>query len=106
MCSGANMTMDNAVQNLGKVPIGLRRYISTVLVLPSNETHAYTLTNGDIHVFGLLEVDAWVHEVLNQQLFSRPRASHTIRLLVWACVRLGFWHSPLGLQRMASGAPK
>ncbi|KAF8224422.1 hypothetical protein L208DRAFT_1410262, partial [Tricholoma matsutake] len=56
------MTMDNAVQNLGKVPIGLRRYISTVLVLPSNETHAYTLTNGDIHVFGLLEVDAWVHE--------------------------------------------
>jgi len=62
MCSSANMTIDNAVANLGQVPVGLRRYIATVLVLPGNTTRAYTLTNGDIHFFGLPEVDTWVHE--------------------------------------------
>jgi len=65
MCSSANITIDKAVEDLGKVPIGLRRYIATVLVLPGNTTHAYTLTNGDIHLFGMPEVDTWVHEVLN-----------------------------------------
>lgn len=62
-CSTANMTMDTVVQRLGQVPVGLRRYIATVLVSPDLETHAYTLVSGDIHMFGDTEVDTWVHEV-------------------------------------------
>ncbi|KAG5352381.1 hypothetical protein C0989_002572 [Termitomyces sp. Mn162] len=61
-CNTANMTMDTAVERLGRVPVGLRRYVGTVLVSPDVETHAYTLTSGDIHVFGDAEVDTWVHE--------------------------------------------
>ncbi|KAG6873122.1 hypothetical protein C0992_009008 [Termitomyces sp. T32_za158] len=51
--------MDTAVERLGRVPVGLRRYIATVLVSPDVETHAYTLTSGDIHMFGDTQVDTW-----------------------------------------------
>ncbi|KAG6887490.1 hypothetical protein C0995_014907 [Termitomyces sp. Mi166 len=61
-CNTANMTMDTVVERLGRVPVGLRRYVATVLVSPDVETHAYTLTSGDIHMFGDPQVDTWVHE--------------------------------------------
>ncbi|KAG6877957.1 hypothetical protein C0993_001575 [Termitomyces sp. T159_Od127] len=61
-CSTANMTMDTVVERLGRVPVGLRRYVATVIVSPDVETHAYTLTSGDIHMFGDTQVDTWVHE--------------------------------------------
>ncbi|KAG6888011.1 hypothetical protein C0992_009924 [Termitomyces sp. T32_za158] len=51
--------MDTAVERLGRVPVGLRRYVATVLVSPDVETHAYTLTSGDIHMFGDTQVDTW-----------------------------------------------
>ncbi|KAG5639839.1 hypothetical protein DXG03_003008, partial [Asterophora parasitica] len=66
---GPVLPMEEAVTRLGQVPVGLRRYIGTVLVLPSTasgggtpEAHAYTLTDGEIHVFGDVQVDSWVHE--------------------------------------------
>jgi len=61
-CSTANMTMATAVERLGRVPVGLRRYVGTVLVSPDVQTHAYTLTSGEIHMFGDTAVDTWVHE--------------------------------------------
>ncbi|KAG6829008.1 hypothetical protein H0H92_005985 [Tricholoma furcatifolium] len=61
-CPTANMTLDTAVQRLGQVPVGLRRFIGTVVVSPDVETHAYTLTSGDIHMFGDTAVNTWVHE--------------------------------------------
>ncbi|KAG6854180.1 hypothetical protein C0991_009832 [Blastosporella zonata] len=61
-CPTANMTLETAVERLGSVPVGLRRYVATVLVSPDVETHAYTLTSGDIHMFGDTEVNTWVHE--------------------------------------------
>jgi len=61
-CSTANMTMDTAVERLGRIPVGLRRYVATVVVAPDDKTHAYTLTSGDLHMFGDTQVDSWVHE--------------------------------------------
>ncbi|KAF8071490.1 hypothetical protein FPV67DRAFT_1481396 [Lyophyllum atratum] len=61
-CSTANMTMDTAVERLGRIPVGLRRYVATVIVAPDLEAHAYTLTSGEIHMFGDTAVDSWVHE--------------------------------------------
>ncbi|KAG6834429.1 hypothetical protein H0H93_009669, partial [Arthromyces matolae] len=61
-CTAANMTLDTAVERLGQVPVGLRRYVGTILLSPDLETHAYTLTSGDIHMFGDTQVDTWVHE--------------------------------------------
>lgn len=65
-CSNANMSLSTAVDRLGRVPVGLRRYVATVALLEGNATRAYTLTSGDIHIFGDPQVDTWVHEV------SRP----------------------------------
>jgi hypothetical protein len=64
-CSSANISLDDAVGRLGKVPVGLRRYIAVTVVLPArdDDAHAYTLTNGDIYLFGDLDMDTWVHEV-------------------------------------------
>ncbi|KAF9456449.1 hypothetical protein BDZ94DRAFT_1204448 [Collybia nuda] len=61
-CSTANMSLSTAVDRLGRVPIGLRRYVATVALLGGDETRAYTLTTGDIHIFGDPQVDTWVHE--------------------------------------------
>lgn len=61
-CDTANMTLDAAAARLGQVPVGLRRYVATVVVAPAPAKHAYTLVTGDIHIFGEPEVDAWVHE--------------------------------------------
>ncbi|KAF5379750.1 hypothetical protein D9615_005811 [Tricholomella constricta] len=62
-CSTADLSMDGAVEQLGRVPVGLRRYVATVLVLPGGPApRAYTLTDGEVHVFGDPGVDAWVHE--------------------------------------------
>ncbi|KAK0199405.1 hypothetical protein DFS33DRAFT_1368039 [Desarmillaria ectypa] len=62
-CSNANMTMDTVVDQLGRVPVGLRRYVATVVVLGDTSTHAYTLTNGDIHLFGDSAIETGLHEV-------------------------------------------
>lgn len=67
-CSTAEMDMAAVVERLGRVPVGLRRYVGTVVVGPARadmlgQASAYTLTNGDVHVFGDAGVDTWVHEV-------------------------------------------
>jgi hypothetical protein len=67
-CSSANTTLDDSVARLGKVPVGLRKYIATTLVFPADDAHAYTLTNGDIYFFGDLDTDTWVHEVFASYL--------------------------------------
>ncbi|KAJ6611129.1 hypothetical protein B0H10DRAFT_2437663 [Mycena sp. CBHHK59/15] len=61
-CDNAKMKMDTILDRLGSVPIGLRRYMGIVMVLGDTETHAYTLTNGDIHFFGDCAMDTWIHE--------------------------------------------
>ncbi|TFK34532.1 hypothetical protein BDQ12DRAFT_636225 [Crucibulum laeve] len=74
-CENAEMSLSTAVDRLGKVPVGLRRYVNTVVVVPlggANETagdgtsagspHAYTLTSGDIHFFGDVQQASWIHE--------------------------------------------
>lgn len=62
-CADATMSMDTVLDRLGRVPIGLRRYVGAVVVLNDTEPHAYTLTNGDIHLFGDCAMDTWIHEV-------------------------------------------
>ncbi|KAJ7471086.1 hypothetical protein FB451DRAFT_1037364 [Mycena latifolia] len=72
-CNDANMSMDTAVDRLGRVPVGLRRFIATVVVLEGNAPHAYTnLSNGDIHFFGDCAMDTWVHEATHSFDFSSP----------------------------------
>ncbi|KAJ7816535.1 hypothetical protein B0H14DRAFT_2844699 [Mycena olivaceomarginata] len=62
-CDNANMTLDTAVDRLGRVPVGLRRFVGTVFVLENNATRAYTnLSTGDIHLFGDCAMDTWIHE--------------------------------------------
>jgi len=60
------LDITSAATRLAQVPVGLRRYIATLLLAPEDDNgqgpRAYTLTSGDIHVFGDLEVDSWVHE--------------------------------------------
>ncbi|KAJ7350609.1 hypothetical protein DFH08DRAFT_113752 [Mycena albidolilacea] len=46
----------------GRVPVGLRRYAGTIVILTDTAPHAYTLTTGDTHFFGDCEMNAWVHE--------------------------------------------
>ncbi|KAJ7641933.1 hypothetical protein FB45DRAFT_738910 [Roridomyces roridus] len=65
-CADANMTMDTIVDRLGRVPVGLRRFVANVVVssAPLSGSHAYTnLTTGDIHMFGDTTMDVWIHEV-------------------------------------------
>ncbi|KAF8177135.1 hypothetical protein K438DRAFT_1606785 [Mycena galopus ATCC 62051] len=62
-CDDANMTLATAVDRLGRVPVGLRRFVGTVFVLENSVTEAYTnLSTGDIHLFGDCAMDTWVHE--------------------------------------------
>lgn len=62
-CADANMTMDVVTDRFARVPVGLRRYVGTVVVLADVTAHAYTLTSGDIHMFADCQMDTWVHEV-------------------------------------------
>lgn len=87
-CNPANMTMDTVADRLGRVPVGLRRYVATVVVLPDNTNHGYTLTTGDIHMFGDMAENTWIHEV---SLFFISRMSLNMPLnngiiVVFSCL--------------------
>ncbi|KAF7311793.1 hypothetical protein MIND_00189800 [Mycena indigotica] len=75
-CGDAEMTMDTAIRRLGQVPVGLRRYVATVLALAegTGEARAYTVESGDIHFFGECELDTWVHESTHAYDFANPNA--------------------------------
>ncbi|KAJ7680037.1 hypothetical protein B0H17DRAFT_1206185 [Mycena rosella] len=76
-CADANMTMDTVVDRLGRVPVGLRRFLGTVMVL-GGETQAYTnLTNGDIHFFGDCQMDTWIHEAAHTFDYAIPNTPHS-----------------------------
>ncbi|KAJ7680061.1 hypothetical protein B0H17DRAFT_1077265 [Mycena rosella] len=60
---GTHSPMDTVLDRFGRVPVGLRRYAGTVVVLGDSTAHAYTLTNGDTHFFGDCAMDTWVHEI-------------------------------------------
>jgi len=82
------MTMDTVADRLGRVPVGLRRYVATVVVLPDNTNHGYTLTTGDIHMFGDMAENTWIHEV---SLFFISRMSLNMPLnngiiVVFSCL--------------------
>ncbi|KAJ7167631.1 hypothetical protein C8R46DRAFT_253921 [Mycena filopes] len=62
-CASANITLDASVDFLAHVPVGLRRYVSTVMVMPDTFAHAYTFpTIGEIHFFGICSQRTWIHE--------------------------------------------
>ncbi|KAJ7052069.1 hypothetical protein C8F01DRAFT_1338423 [Mycena amicta] len=67
-CSNAEMSLDTAIDRFARVPIGLRRFVGTVMVMPlggGNDTmpRAYTeLYSGEIHLLGDCQLDTWVHE--------------------------------------------
>ncbi|KAF8992374.1 hypothetical protein BDQ17DRAFT_211354 [Cyathus striatus] len=62
-CTDANMTMSSVVDRLGRVPVGLRKFASTIVVNSAPDMpHAYTLTNGEIHMFGDTQMETWLHE--------------------------------------------
>ncbi|KAJ7471084.1 hypothetical protein FB451DRAFT_1399830 [Mycena latifolia] len=76
-CADAVMTMNTVVDRLGRVPVGLRRFLGTVLVL-GGQTHAYTnLTTGDVHLFGDCAMDTWVHETAHAFDYAVPTAPHS-----------------------------
>lgn len=82
-CADANMTMDTIVDRLGRVPVGLRRFVATVVIL-GGETQAYTnLSTGDVHLFGDCAMDTWIHEVrrrsypLGVSLLTGSQATHS-----------------------------
>ncbi|KAJ7727616.1 hypothetical protein B0H16DRAFT_1735093 [Mycena metata] len=62
-CSDATMSMDTIVDRLGRVPIGLRRYIGIVFALNGGTgPSAFTHTTGDMHLWGDYGMDMGVHE--------------------------------------------
>ncbi|KAJ6489016.1 hypothetical protein C8R45DRAFT_250294 [Mycena sanguinolenta] len=69
-CADADMTMDTVLDRFGRVPVGLRRYAGTVVVLTDSSPHAYTLTTGDTHFFADCEMDTWVHEFTHSYDFA------------------------------------
>ncbi|KAJ7112836.1 hypothetical protein C8R43DRAFT_903477 [Mycena crocata] len=76
-CRDANMTLATAVDRLGRVPVGLRRFVGNVFLL-GGVTHAYTnLSTGDIHLFGDAAMDTWIHEASHAFDFSVPTAPHS-----------------------------
>lgn len=62
-CTDAEMSMDTVINRFGSVPVGLRRYAGTIVVLSDTSPNAYTLTTGDTHFFGDCVVNTWIHEV-------------------------------------------
>ncbi|KAJ7318802.1 hypothetical protein DFH08DRAFT_891948 [Mycena albidolilacea] len=69
-CGDADMSMDTVLDRFGRVPVGLRRYAGTVVILADTAPHAYTLTTGDTHFFGDCEMNAWVHEMTHAYDFA------------------------------------
>ncbi|KAJ7503242.1 hypothetical protein B0H11DRAFT_1797858 [Mycena galericulata] len=76
-CADAAMSIETVLDRFGRVPIGLRRYVGTIVVLNDTEPHAYTLTSGDIHFFADCAMDTWVHESTHSFDFATPDAPHS-----------------------------
>lgn len=57
-------SLDDAVKGLAQVPIGLRRHVGVVMIMPGDSTSAYTyLGDGEMHIFHKPDTRLWVHEV-------------------------------------------
>ncbi|KAF5320659.1 hypothetical protein D9758_018217 [Tetrapyrgos nigripes] len=69
-CDNANMSLDTIRDRLSRVPVGLRQYLASVVVLPGDEARAYTLRSGDVHIFGDAGVNIWVHESMHAYDFT------------------------------------
>ncbi|KAJ7765924.1 hypothetical protein DFH07DRAFT_938840 [Mycena maculata] len=76
-CDDAAMSMDTVLDRFGRVPVGLRRFVGTVVVLNDTEPHAYTLTSGDIHFFADCEEDTFVHEATHSFDFATGTAQYS-----------------------------
>lgn len=68
-----SMDLGVAVDMLARVPVGLRRYIATTVLMPDSTPHAYTLTTGDVHMFAQTAVETWIHEVSLHLLLEKLR---------------------------------
>ncbi|KAJ7624476.1 hypothetical protein FB45DRAFT_1030617 [Roridomyces roridus] len=70
-CEDAQMSMDVALDRFSRVPVGLRRYASTIAVMATQTAaNAYTLTTGETHFFGDCAMDTWIHELTHAYDFS------------------------------------
>lgn len=70
--NSTTMRMDQAVSSFAKVPVGLRRYVNTVMLFPDSSPHAYTLSTGDIHMFANLDLNTWIHEATHAMDYGTP----------------------------------
>lgn len=70
--NSTTMSLDDALSKFAQVPVGLRRYVATVMLLPDSEPHAYTLASGDIHMFATTELDTWIHESTHALDYATP----------------------------------
>ncbi|KAF7327086.1 hypothetical protein MKEN_00284400 [Mycena kentingensis (nom. inval.)] len=68
-CADAEMSPETAIDRLARVPVGLRRFLGTLFVMPLQaedtgiSARGYTqLGSGDVHLFGDCSMDLWVHE--------------------------------------------
>lgn len=65
-CDSTNaVSLQQAVSNLARVPLGLRRYIGTLMIMPAGDdgAHAYTYpSSGEMHIFGNCSFRTWLHE--------------------------------------------
>lgn len=71
-CSDAQMTLETALDRFGRIPVGLRRWVATLQVMGDTSPHAYTLSTGDIHMFGDISEEAWLHEATHTMDFAAP----------------------------------
>ncbi|KAF5365295.1 hypothetical protein D9758_005477 [Tetrapyrgos nigripes] len=69
------MSLNTILDRFSRVPVGLRRYVNTVVVVPAPQDNpdprAYTLKSGDIHLFGDTGVNIWVHESMHAYDFAQ-----------------------------------
>ncbi|KAJ7185320.1 hypothetical protein C8R46DRAFT_1185092 [Mycena filopes] len=76
-CADAEMSLDVVLERFGSVPVGLRRYAGTVVVLSDpSVVQAYTLTTGDTYFFGDCGLEVWVHEPPDVSSFRSSYLTH------------------------------
>ncbi|KAJ7615342.1 hypothetical protein FB45DRAFT_801789 [Roridomyces roridus] len=78
-CSDADMSMTDGIDRLARVPVGLRRFVGSVMLMNGHgQTDAYTnLSTGDIHMFGVTQMDTWVHEATHSFDYAVPSAAQS-----------------------------
>jgi len=70
--NSTTMSLGDALNTFAQVPVGLRRFVGNVVLMPDSVPHAYTLTSGDIHMFATTALDTWIHESTHALDYAIP----------------------------------